>query len=53
MFSPDFEIVRKRIETYTKKNRHEFITVEHLLLGLINDQAVKDMLDDFGWMPAN
>lgn len=48
MFSPDFEIVRKRIETYTKKNRHEFITVEHLLLGLINDQAVKDMLDDFG-----
>lgn len=48
MFSPDFEIVRKRIETFTKKNRHEFITVEHLLLGLINDQAVKDMLDDFG-----
>lgn len=48
MFSPDFEIVRKRIETFTKKNRHEFITAEHLLLGLINDQAVKDMLDDFG-----
>ncbi|WP_435938270.1 ATP-dependent Clp protease ATP-binding subunit ClpA [Moraxella bovoculi] len=48
MFSPDFEIVRKRIETFTKKNRHEFITVEHLLLGLINDQAVKDMLNDFG-----
>lgn len=48
MFSPDFEIVRKRIETFTKKNRHEFITVEHLLLGLVNDQAVKDMLDDFG-----
>lgn len=48
MFSPDFEIVRKRIETFTKKNRHEFITVEHLLLGLINDQAIKDMLDDFG-----
>ncbi|AKG09738.1 hypothetical protein AAX05_05730 [Moraxella bovoculi] len=24
------------------------MTVEHLLLGLINDQAVKDMLDDFG-----
>lgn len=48
MFSPDFEIVRKRIEIFTKKNRHEFITVEHLLLGLINDQAVKDMLDDFG-----
>lgn len=48
MFSPDFEIVRKRIETFTKKNRHEFITVEHLLLGLINDQAVKEMLDDFG-----
>lgn len=48
MFSADFEIVRKRIETFTKKNRHEFITVEHLLLGLINDQAVKDMLDDFG-----
>ncbi|ANB91600.1 hypothetical protein MOVS_05965 [Moraxella ovis] len=48
MFGSDFEIVRKRIETFTKKNRHEFITVEHLLLGLINDQAVKDMLDDFG-----
>ncbi|SPX84416.1 ATP-dependent Clp protease ATP-binding subunit ClpA [Moraxella ovis] len=48
MFGSDFEIVRKRIETFTKKNRHEFITVEHLLLGLINDQAIKDMLDDFG-----
>lgn len=48
MFGVDFEVVRKRIEAYTKKNYHEFITVEHLLLGLLDDQVVKDMFDDFG-----
>lgn len=48
MFSTEFEAVRREIERFTKAHRHEFITVEHLLLGLLGDQSVKEMLGDFG-----
>ncbi|WFF39408.1 ATP-dependent Clp protease ATP-binding subunit ClpA [Moraxella nasibovis] len=48
MFSAEFETVRQRIENYTKNHRHEYITVEHLLLGLLSDESVSQMLGDFG-----
>lgn len=48
MFSTDFETVRQQIEKYTKKHRHEFITIEHLLLGLLGSDSVSEMLTDFG-----
>ena len=41
MFSKDFEITRQSIESFAKKERHEFITVEHLLLGLLDNEDVK------------
>ena len=44
MFSKDFEITRQSIESFAKKERHEFITVEHLLLGLLDDEDVKVIL---------
>ena len=44
MFSKDFEITRQSIESFAKKERHEFITVEHLLLGLLDNEDVKVIL---------
>ncbi|MDO4441167.1 MAG: ATP-dependent Clp protease ATP-binding subunit ClpA [Moraxella sp.] len=48
MFSADFELVRQEIERYTKNHRHEFITVEHLLLGLLSSPSIQEMFGDFG-----
>ncbi|WP_432481577.1 ATP-dependent Clp protease ATP-binding subunit ClpA [Moraxella sp. ZY200743] len=48
MFSTDFQLVRQEIERYTKNHRHEFITVEHLLLGLLSSPNIQEMFGDFG-----
>ena len=44
MFSPEFENTREAIEMFAKKNRHEFVTVEHLLLGLLDDADAQAVL---------
>lgn len=47
MFSVDFETMRQAIEAYAKKHRHEFLTCEHLLLGILDDQAARHLFLDF------
>ncbi|WP_066804210.1 ATP-dependent Clp protease ATP-binding subunit ClpA [Moraxella oblonga] len=44
MFSHEFEQTRQRVMEFAQKNRHEFITVEHLLLGLLKDGEAKAIL---------
>lgn len=47
MFGADFEAVRLKIEEYAKRHHHEYLTVEHLLLGLVDDEMVRLMLNEF------
>lgn len=44
MFSPEFERTRHHIESFAKKHRHEFISIEHLLWGLLSDNDAKTVL---------
>lgn len=44
MFSKDFETTRQAIESFAHKERHEFITIEHLLLGLLDDEDAQIVL---------
>ncbi|OOR87845.1 ATP-dependent Clp protease ATP-binding subunit ClpA [Moraxella caviae] len=48
MFTPEFERVHHAIENYAKKHRHEYMTVEHLLLGLLDDGRTQELLIDCG-----
>lgn len=36
MFNKTFENTRQAVEDFARKEQHEYITVEHLLLGLIS-----------------
>ncbi|MCK9162200.1 MAG: AAA family ATPase [Arcobacteraceae bacterium] len=40
------EVFSKAIE-YAKTNRHEYLTVEHVFLSLLENQNIKNMLDEF------
>lgn len=44
MFSKNFEITREKIEAFAVAERHEFITVEHLLFGLLTDADASAVL---------
>ncbi len=44
MFSSEFENTRQNIENFASENLHEFVTVEHLLLGLLDDADAQIVL---------
>ena len=44
MFSKEFETALNHVVTWAKMKRHEFITVEHLLLALLDESAARDIL---------
>lgn len=46
MFSEEFEKTRLEIENFAIAEKHEYVTVEHLLLGLLNDADAKSVFDD-------
>ncbi len=44
MISDEFEKTLQRTQSYAKKFGHFYMTLEHLLLSLIDDQDVKKIL---------
>ena len=44
MFSPNFELTLKRTFDIAKEYKHEYATLEHLLLALLEDQDVNGVL---------
>ncbi len=44
MFSKEFEGALNRVVEWTRSKRHEFITVEHLLLALLDESAAREIL---------
>jgi ATP-dependent Clp protease ATP-binding subunit ClpA len=44
MLSKEFELALNHVVTWASMKRHEFITVEHLLLALVDDPAARDIL---------
>ena len=44
MFSQEFEAIRQSIENFARAECHQFITVEHLLLGLLDDEETRVVL---------
>ncbi len=48
MFSPAADRIREQMQAYAVTHHHQFITTEHLLLALIDDDAVWDVLARLG-----
>lgn len=48
MFNKTFENTRQAVEDFAHKEQHEYITVEHLLLGLISDPEAREILTACG-----
>lgn len=48
MFNKTFENTRQAVEDFARKEQHEYITVEHLLLGLISDPEAREILTACG-----
>ncbi len=46
--SPEIESIIEQAITYAKERRHQYCTVEHLLLALISHTPFKKCLDNFG-----
>lgn len=44
MFSKNFEITNKNVQDFANASGHEFITLEHLLLGLLDDVDARAVL---------
>ncbi|MES2605055.1 MAG: ATP-dependent Clp protease ATP-binding subunit ClpA, partial [Pseudomonadota bacterium] len=44
MFSKEFESALNHVVTWARVKRHEFITVEHLLLALLDESAAREIL---------
>ena len=44
MFSKEFEGALNRVVEWARSKRHEFITVEHLLLALLDESAAREIL---------
>ncbi len=44
MFSKEFETALNHVVTWARMKRHEFITVEHLLLALLDESAAREIL---------
>lgn len=44
MFNQTFVDTRQRIENFAKEQKHEYLTVEHLLLGLLSDPEAHEVL---------
>lgn len=48
MFNKTFDNTRQAVENFAYKEQHEYITVEHLLLGLISDPEAREILTACG-----
>lgn len=48
MFDQELEITLAKMVEYAKANRHEFLTVEHLLLGLLSNHSAEAALNTCG-----
>jgi len=48
MLAPDMEYTLHLIFTYARQNRHEYVTVEHLLLGLLDNPPAVEALRAIG-----
>jgi len=46
--SPEIESIIEQAIHYAKERKHQYVTVEHLLLGLINHPPFKKCLNSFG-----
>ena len=46
--SPEIESIIEQAITYAKDKRHQYCTIEHLLLALVNHAPFKKCLDSFG-----
>ncbi|MDR2213412.1 MAG: hypothetical protein LBE21_07295, partial [Pseudomonadales bacterium] len=44
MLNKDFELALNRVVGWAGAKRHEFITVEHLLLALVDDPVAREIL---------
>ncbi|MCX7945651.1 MAG: ATP-dependent Clp protease ATP-binding subunit ClpA [Hydrogenophilus sp.] len=44
MFTPELEITINAIFEYARRERHEYVTVEHLLLGLLDNPSANEAL---------
>ncbi|HTQ98836.1 MAG TPA: ATP-dependent Clp protease ATP-binding subunit ClpA [Candidatus Acidoferrum sp.] len=44
MFSKEFETALNHVVTWARVKRHEFITVEHLLMALLDESAAREIL---------
>ncbi len=48
MISKELREVFAQAVSYAKASRHEYLTIEHIFLMLINDEFISSMFDDFG-----
>ena len=48
MLSPEFISIQEFIQAYAKQHQHQFITVEHLFLGLLKDETTIKVLEMCG-----
>jgi len=46
--SPDIENIIEQAAIYAKEKKHQYVTIEHLLLALVNHQPFKKSLSSFG-----
>jgi ATP-dependent Clp protease ATP-binding subunit ClpA len=46
--SPEIESIIEQAITYAKEHKHQYVTVEHLLLALVNYSTFKKCLATFG-----
>lgn len=51
--NPEIELVITHASDLAKKHRHNYVTLEHLFLGLIRFQPFRDLLSKFGADVAN
>ncbi len=48
MISKELKNIFAQAIIYAKENRHEYLTLEHIFLMLINDEVIEDLLNDLG-----
>lgn len=48
MISKDLRTIFTQAVNYARKNRHEYLTLEHIFLMLINDQSIEELFIDLG-----
>ena len=48
MISKELRSIFSQAVAYAKSSRHEYLTVEHVFLMLINDQTIENLFVDLG-----